>query len=115
LLGIAEIEPSLEQQDPQPDFLAPIHIRQEGQSTIPLLTHLKLIEPNEDIPPNYLQNFHRICSINNNNDQIDPSKLQVYCSTLTFSRKHVFGYFSSFIFHLMNVKWNYFNNTQMMI
>ncbi len=69
-----ELKPSLEQQDlhpHQPDFLLPVHIRQQDQSPqdniIPLLNQWKLIESNDDISPNHLQEFHRICPKDDNN------------------------------------------------
>ncbi len=117
-----EIKPSHEQQEThshQPDFLLPIHIRQEDKSLqndiIPLINQWKLIESNDDdISSNDLQNFYRICPTINKNENDFP-KLQVYHCIFIFSLKKFLLYLSSFLSHLMNVRWNYSNNIQMII
>ena len=63
-----------------PDFLLPIHIRQEDKSPpndiIPLLNQWKLIEFNDEISSDHLQNFSRLSSTINP-QEIDSLKLQV--------------------------------------
>jgi hypothetical protein len=86
-----EIKPSIEQQEIHshpPDFLLPIHIRQEDKSSqndiIPLLNQWKLIESNDEILSDHLQNFDRICPTIKNNETNSP-KIQVYHLIIIFS------------------------------
>jgi hypothetical protein len=80
-----EIQPSIELPETpprRPDFLLPIHIRQEDKSPkndiIPLFDQWKLTESDDDISSDHLRNFYRISPTTNHNE-IDSSKLQVYC------------------------------------
>jgi hypothetical protein len=116
-----EIKPSVDQQETpphRPDFLLPIHIRQEDKSSqndiIPLLNQWKLIESPDDLSSDHFQDFYRICPTVNNNESDSP-KLQVYYSAFVFSRIEFLLYLSSCLSHRTNVKWNYFNNIPMMI
>jgi hypothetical protein len=81
LLDIIECELASSIPTVQPDFILPVHIRQEEKSLengiIPLFNQWKLIESNDDdLSLNYLENFHRI-GPTVNNPQINSSKLHV--------------------------------------
>ncbi len=84
-----------ESQSHQPDFLLPIHIRQEEKSLqnsiLPLLNQWKLIESNDDLSSSHLENFYRICPTVNN-PQINSPTLQVnYHISLFSSSRSLFS------------------------
>ena len=79
----SQIEPSNEQRAPCAQlstFLAPIHIRQNDETSSEDVTlgsnQWKLIDSNDDVSSNHFQNFYRICPTANK-EETDSPKLEV--------------------------------------
>ncbi|UJR15561.1 hypothetical protein I4U23_002500 [Adineta vaga] len=63
----------LESEPRQPDFLEPIHVRQEGNKSsqdaiIPLFNQWKVTESDDDLRCGHLGDFYRICPSKNHNE-----------------------------------------------